>query len=119
MTKITTLILVMILTTSTVSLCVAAEPKQKSSANVHSQEIIGRIVAIDLDKSTLDLEYEIDDQTNEAKKETFFITEATTIDVATVKSGLKDLKVGSSVLLEYAQMPDGAKVAESVWVKKS
>jgi hypothetical protein len=95
-----------------------AANEKKSSVNVRSQEIVGKIAGIDLENSTIDLEYELDEQTHQTKTDTFYITDATTIDVATAKSSLNDLKMGTHILVEYAQMPDGAKVVESVWVKK-
>jgi hypothetical protein len=111
------LLLAVILVTSAAVCADAAQ--QKSAVNVQSQELVGKVVGVDLENSTIELEYEFDDQTHQTKTDTFYITDATTIDVASVKSGLNDLKVGTNVLLEYAPMPDGAKVVESVWVKKS
>jgi hypothetical protein len=96
-----------------------AADEKKELLNIRSQEVIGKIVGINLENSTIELEYESDEQAQKKQVDTFYITEATTIDVATVKSTIKDLTVGANILLEYAQMPDGAKVVESVWVKKS
>ncbi|GEM_PF-6554988 len=94
----------------------AVETKEDLS---QTQEAIGKIVSIDSKNSSFDLEYEADDRTHEIQTSTFYVTDITTIDIATVKSSLNDLKPGLSILLEYAQMPDGTKVVESVWVKKS
>ncbi len=117
MEKIKILLLTVILAAGAV-VC-SAMAAEKSSAQIRSQEIVGTIVGVDLENSAIELQYELDNMTRQMKVDTFYITEATTIDVAMVKSTLNDLKIGNSVLLEYAQMPDGAKVVESVWVKKS
>ena len=111
-------LVVCLVTIGIVSSATAGE-KQSASRKAGTQELIGKIVSVDLPNSTIDLEYEFDDQTHQMKTDAFYITDATIIDVATVKSSLKDLKAGSNVLLEYAQMPDGAKVVESLWVKKA
>ena len=96
----------------------AQEAKEKSS-QAQTREAIGRIVSVDPKNSSFDLQYEAGEQTHNMQISTFYVTDITTIDIATVKSSLNDLKPGFSVLLEYAQMPDGTKVVESVWVKKS
>lgn len=117
MRKVQILVLSVLLVSYIAPFTAAADDKQKSS--VRMQEIVGKIIQVDLQNSTIELEYEFDDQTHQTKSDMFYVTDATTIDVATVKSSLKDLKAGSDILVEFAQMPDGAKVVESVWVKKS
>ena len=97
------------------STCLNAQAAEKK---VQTQEIIGKIISVDSKNSTFNLEYESDDQTHQIQTSTFYVTDITTIDIATAKSALKDLKAGLSALLEYAQMPDGTKVVESIWVKK-
>jgi len=119
MKRINVLVLTVILATCAAGLSVSADEAPTASANVLVQELVGKILQVDIENSTIELEYEIDEQTHQMQTETFYVTDATTIDVANTKSGLKDLKVGAHILLEYAQMPDGAKVVESVWVKES
>lgn len=96
----------------------ATEAKEKSS-QVQTQEIVGTIVSVDPQNSSFDLAYEADDQTHEKQTTTFYVTDITTIDIMMAKGTLNDLKEGQNVLLEFAQMPDGTKVVDSIWVKKS
>ncbi len=117
MEKIKALVLVAILTVGLGVLSVGAD--EQKFANIRSQEIVGKIINVDLENSMIELEYVSDVQSHGKQTGTFYITDATMIDVAMVKSTLNDLKIGTNVLLEFAQMPDGAKVVESVWVKKS
>jgi hypothetical protein len=116
MNKANVFLLSVILATGTLVYSAAAA---ETAEQIRSQEIVGTIVGVDLENSAIELQYELDEMTRQMKVDTFYITDATMIDVAMVKSTLNDLKIGNSVLLEYAQMPDGAKVVESVWVKKS
>ena len=96
----------------------AAEAKETSS-QVQTQEMIGMIVSVDVKNSSFDLQYESDGPNHEMQTTTFYVTDITTIDIMMAKGALKDLKQGQSVLLEFAQMPDGTKVVDSIWVKKS
>ena len=100
------------------SVSFAAETKDKGS-QVQTQEITGKIVSVDVKNSSFDLEYEMDEQKHGIQTTTFYVTDITTIDIMMTKGTLNDLKEGQNVLLEYAQMPDGTKVVDSVWVKKS
>lgn len=119
MYKLKILVLAMCFSAITVSSIAELENNKKSLANIQSQEMIATIVSVDLQNATMDLQYEFDDQTRQTKIDAFYVTDATIIDISAVKSGLKDLKVGMNIFVEYAQMSDGAKVVESVWVKKS
>lgn len=111
-------VLTVCLTVGANSIGFTADAKEELS-QVQTQEVIGKIVSVDPQNFSFDLEYEADERAQEVQTSTFYVTDITSIDIATVKSALTDLKPGLSVLLEYAQMPDGTKVVESVWVKKS
>ena len=100
------------------NLC-AFSAEKSSPRKILTETIIGKISAINMDESSIDVQYVADDMTKEMKTSTFYITEATVIDIATAKSSINDLKAGTNILLDYAIMPDGERVAESIWVKKS
>lgn len=93
--------------------------QKNKELEVQTQELVGNIVSVDQKKSSFDLEYERDDPSSSKQVATFFVTDISTIDIAMSQGNLSDLKPGSKVLVEFALMPDGTNVVESVWVKKS
>lgn len=95
------------------NLAVAAD-----EVDVRTQELVGTIVSIDQEASSFDLEFEKDDPSRQKGVLTFFVTDISTIDIAMAQGSLEDLKPGLKVLVEFAPMPDGTNVVESVWVKK-
>lgn len=90
----------------------------KDAPEVQPIQQVGTIVSVDPQALSFDMEYETDDPTREKKIATFFVTDITTIDIAMTQGALTDLQPGYNVLVEYAPMPDGTRVVESVWVKK-
>ena len=86
--------------------------------DVKTQEIVGNIVSANQDASSFDLEFATDENPGQKQVSTFFVTDITTIDIAMAQGTLADLKPGLKVLVEFASMPDGTNVVESVWVKK-
>jgi hypothetical protein len=93
--------------------------QKNEETEVRTQELVGNVVAVNLEASSFDLEYENDDPSHQKQVATFFITDISTIDIAMSQGNLSDLKPGLKVLVEFAPMPDGTNVVESVWVKKS
>ena len=93
--------------------------QSKEEQNIQTQELIGKIISVNQEALSFDMEYALDDPSHEKKISTFFVTDITTIDIAMSQANLSDLKSGMNVLVEYAPMPDGTKIVDSVWVKKS
>jgi hypothetical protein len=91
----------------------------KDEPDVQPMQQVGTIVSVDPQALTFEMEYETDDPTRERKTSTFFVTDITTIDIAMTQGSLNDLQAGANVLVEYAPMPDGTRVVESVWVKEN
>lgn len=87
--------------------------------DVQTQQLVGKVVSVNEGELSFDLEYAFEDATGDIKVSTFYVTDITTIDIAMTQGSLRDLKPGSNVLVEYALMPDGVRVVESVWVKNS
>ncbi|MBL8013797.1 MAG: hypothetical protein JNN05_08125 [Candidatus Omnitrophica bacterium] len=87
-------------------------------ADVKTQEIVGTILSQNPESSSFDLEYETEEIPQQKHTLTFFVTDISTIDIAMSQGTLADLKPGLRVLVEFAPMPDGTNVVESVWVKK-
>lgn len=87
--------------------------------DVQTQQLVGKVVSVNEGELSFDLEYAFEDATGEIKVSTFYVTDITTIDIAMTQGTLGDLKPGLNVLVEYALMPDGVRVVESVWVKSS
>lgn len=87
--------------------------------DVQTQQLVGKIVSIRESDQSFDLEYFFEDGAGDKKTDTFYVTDITTIDIAMTQAALSDLKPGLNVLVEFAQMPDGTRVVESVWVKSS
>ncbi len=86
--------------------------------DLKSQEIVGRVLSVNQEASSFDLEYSADDPAQQKQISTFYITDISTIDIAMAQGSLADLTPGLKVLVEYASMSDGTNVVESVWVKK-
>lgn len=93
--------------------------QKKEEPEVQTQELVGNVVSVNQEASSFDLEYEKDDPAHQKQVTTFFVTDISTIDIAMSQGNLSDLKPGLKVLVEFAPMPDGTNVVESVWVKKS
>ena len=93
--------------------------QSKEEQDIQAQELIGKIISVNQEALSFDMEYALDDPSHEKKISTFFVTDITTIDIAMSQANLSDLKSGMNVLVEYAPMPDGTKIVDSVWVKKS
>ena len=93
--------------------------QKNEEPEVQTQELVGNIVSVNQEASSFDLEYEQDDPSRQKQVVTFFVTDISTIDIAMSQGNLNDLKPGLKVLVEFAPMPDGTNVVESVWVKKS
>ena len=91
----------------------------KEEQDIQTQELVGTIVSVNQEALSFDVEYTLDDPSHDKKVSTFFVTDITTIDIAMSQANLNDLKPGFNVLVEYAPMPDGTKIVESVWVKKT
>lgn len=87
-------------------------------ADVKTQEVVGTVLSTNQKSSSFDLEYEAEEAPRQKHTMTFFVTDISTIDIAMTQGTLADLKPGLRVLVEFAPMPDGTNVVESVWVKK-
>ncbi len=87
--------------------------------DVQTQQLVGKIVSVNANDMSFELEYATEDGSGEKKISAFYVTDITTIDIAMTQAALEDLSPGMNVLVEYALMPDGARVVESVWVKNS
>ena len=90
----------------------------KDEVDVQPLQQVGTIVSVDPEGLSFNMEYETDDPTRERKTSTFFVTDITTIDIAMSQGTLSDLQPGFNALVEYAPMPDGTRVVESIWVKE-
>jgi len=93
--------------------------QRNEEPEIQTQELVGNVVSVNQEASSFDLEYERDDSSHQKQIATFFVTDISTIDIAMSQGNLSDLKPGLKVLVEFAPMPDGTNVVESVWVKKS
>ena len=96
----------------------ASTAQAKDESDVQPLQQVGTIVSVDPEALSFNMEYEADDPTRERKTSTFFVTDITTIDIAMSQGTLSDLQPGFNVLVEYAPMPDGTRVVESIWVKE-
>lgn len=94
-------------------------PSFAQEVDVQTQQLVGKIVSVNEKEMSFELEYALEDASGDKKISEFYVTDITTIDIAMTQAALSDLSPGMNVLVEYALMPDGARVVESIWVKNS
>lgn len=94
-----------------------ARPTFAQEVDIQTQQLVGKIVSINERDMSFQMEYDLVDSSEEKKVSSFYVTDITTIDIAMTQAALSDLTPGMNVLVEFALMPDGTRVVESVWVK--